>query len=153
MQPARLSATFRPRARNETVREIGVDGQCFLDVQLLHDHETEAIREAIRLVPVSFEIIERRTLLIRCGPVNARELLAVQLVADPYRLFVSDFACECNRFSDYVIRRQERVGEPNIFEGSEHLDDPLVVFIPRRDEGEEKSGVEECHSRGRPYRY
>jgi hypothetical protein len=28
-----------------------------------------------------------------------------------------------------------------------------VVFIPRRDEGEEKSGVEECHSRGRPYRY
>ena len=36
VQPAWRSATFRPWTRNKTVSEIGVDGQCFLDVQLLH---------------------------------------------------------------------------------------------------------------------
>jgi hypothetical protein len=89
---------------------IGVDSQGFADAEFLHHNETQTVRRAVRLVPMLLEIVERGSFLIRCRPVNARELFRIETPAERSRLRVTDLAGESNRFSDHVIGRQKRVG-------------------------------------------
>src|ERR1051325_5726942 len=61
---------------------VGVDRQRFANTQVLHHDETETVDEAIGLIVVPFEIVERLALLFGHRPVNARQLLVVQLLSE-----------------------------------------------------------------------
>ena len=81
---------------------------------------------------------------------DARQLLAIQLVAQPCRILVADLASERDRFGDDVIRGEQMIDEPQILEGSEDFGDARMVGVPLRDEREEESRVEEDHTFGWP---
>lgn len=83
---------------------------------------------------------------------DARKPLAVELIAKPHRLAVADLERQRNRFRDDVIRRQQVIREPTILKLSEDFDDALVVCVPLGHECEQKSGVDEDHAFGWPYR-
>lgn len=72
----------RPRARDEAVREVGVDGERLADTELFHHHETQAVGEAVGLIIVAFEVLEGLPPLIRRRPVDAGELFGVEPVRD-----------------------------------------------------------------------
>ena len=83
---------------------------------------------------------------------DARQFLAVELITQPRRIFVADLASERDRFSDDMIRGEQVIDEPQVFEGSEDFDDARMVGVSLRDEREEESRVEEDHTFGWPYR-
>ena len=83
---------------------------------------------------------------------NTRQLLGVELIAQPGGVGVTDLAGQGDRFGYDVIRRQSVIREPQPLEGSEHVNDAFMVYIPLRDQREEESRVEEGHAFGWPYR-
>jgi hypothetical protein len=74
-----------PGTRDEPVREVGIDGEGLADLQLLHRDEAQAIDEAVRLVLMPREVLERRGFVGFAGAVHATELSSEQLPADAYR--------------------------------------------------------------------
>jgi hypothetical protein len=94
---------FWSRARNEPVREIGVDGQRFADAEFLHHNKAQAVRHAVSLVPMLLEMVERGSLLIWRRPVNARELLRIETLAEGGRPLVADRASQGDRFGDHMV--------------------------------------------------
>ena len=79
---------------------------------------------------------------------DARQLLAVELITQPRGIFVADLARERDRFGDDVICREQVIDEPQVLESSEDFDDARVVGVSLRDQREEKSRVEEDHTFG-----
>ena len=134
------------------MRKVRVDGERFLNAELLHYDKAQTIHNAVRLVLVLLEVLEGRSFFIRSGPVDARELFVVQLAAKPDRLVVADLECQRDCFGDDMIRRQQAIGEPNILEFLEDFDDALMMCVLPRDEREEESRVEKDHAFGWPYR-
>jgi hypothetical protein len=49
-----------------------------------------------------------------------------------------------------VVRGHEVVAQPDVVEGLKDFDDAGVVLVFRGHQREQKSGVDEGHSRGRP---
>ena len=94
---------MRARSCDEAVREVRIHGEGFTDTKLLHDYEAQAIDCAVRLILVSLEVVEGCSLLVGSGPVNARQLLTVELIPKPRSLFVADLAGQRDRFGDDVI--------------------------------------------------
>ena len=144
------SAALRAWSRDETVREVRVDGESFADAQLFHDDEAQTIPSAVRLILVPLEAVEGRSLLIESGPVDARQPFAVELFTQPGGLFVPDLTSQCDRFGDDVIRGEQMIDKSQIPEGSEDVDDSPMVNVSLRDEREEEPRIEEDHIFGRP---
>ncbi len=71
------------------MREVRVDGEGLTDVQLLHDDEAQTVHGAVRLILVALEIVEGRSFLVWAGPVDAGQLLAVELIAKPRRVLMA----------------------------------------------------------------
>ena len=132
------------------MHEVRVHSQGFADAQLLHDDETEAVHGAVRLIPVSFEVLEGGSFLIGSGPVDAGQLFAVELITQPRGIFVADLASERDRFGDDVVRGEKVIDEPQILNGSEDFDDARMVGVSLRFEREEESRIEERHTFGWP---
>jgi hypothetical protein len=61
------SASLRSRACDEPMREVRVDGEGLTDAQLLHDDEAQTVHGAVRLILVSLEVVEGRSLLVGAG--------------------------------------------------------------------------------------
>ena len=140
------SATDGARSRNEAMREIGIDGQGLAYTDLLHHDEAQAVHKAVRLVVVSLEVVESKSLFVRAGPMYTCELLPVELLTQSGRLCVTDFPRQRDRFSNDVIGCQEMLGQPQILEGAKDFDDARVVDVSLRDECEEESGIEKDHT-------
>lgn len=138
------------RPRDEVVRKVCIHCQRFVNAELIHDDEAQAVDKTVRLVLVPLEVVERGPLLVRAGSMDLRQLLRVELLAESGRLGVADLACQRDRFGNDVIGRQEVVGQPEIFERPEDFDDARVVRVSLRDEREQKTGVEKVHTLGRP---
>jgi hypothetical protein len=66
----RRSDTLRTGARDEAVREVGINRQCLLNPQLLHNDKADAIDEAVILILVLLEIIERGALFVGRRPME-----------------------------------------------------------------------------------
>ena len=81
---------------------------------------------------------------------DARQLFAVELIADPRSLFVADLASQRDRFGDDVICREQVIGKPQILEGSEDFDDARMVCVSLRDKCEEESRIDKDHVFGWP---
>jgi hypothetical protein len=81
---------------------------------------------------------------------DARQLLAVELIAEPRGLLMSNLARERDRFCDDMVRRQQVIGESQVLECAEDVDNALMMGISLRDQGEDKTGVEEDHTSDRP---
>jgi hypothetical protein len=64
---------------------------------------------------------------------------------------MADLERQGDCFRDNVIRRHQLLGESNVLELSEDIDDPLMVGIPLGDKRKEESCVEEDHAFA-PYR-
>ena len=128
--------------------EVGVHCQSLTDPKLLHDNKAQTIHGAVRLILVSLEVVEGGSLLVGTGPMDARQFFAVELIAQPRRVFMADPARERDRFGDDVIRREQVIDEPQILEGSEDFDDARMVGVSPRDEREEESRVEKDHTFG-----
>jgi hypothetical protein len=60
--------------------EMPVDGEGLGDAKRVHHHEAQAVDEAVALVAVPCKVGEGGPLLVRRRPVDARELLAVELL-------------------------------------------------------------------------
>src|SRR5207245_3103746 len=82
----------RPGPGDEAVREVRVHGQGLADAELLHHHEAQAVGEAVDLVAMPLEVLEGLALFVRRRPVNARELLAVETLAQLGGLVVPQLA-------------------------------------------------------------
>jgi hypothetical protein len=147
---ADASASLWSRPRDEPVHEVRVHRQGFTDAELLHDDKAEAVHHAVRLVLVALEILEGCSFFVGSGPMDARELLAVKLVAQLYGFVVADLERECDRFRDHMISRQNVIPKPAILEFAEDLHDALMVGVPLGDQGEEEARIEEDHAFGRP---
>ena len=132
------------------MREVRIDGEGFTDAQLLHDDEAQTVDGAVGLILVSLEVVERGSLLVGTGPVDARQLLAVELISEPSSVVVADLPSQRDRFGDDVIRREQVIDEPQILEGSEDFDDARMVGVSLRDEREEESRVKKDHTFGWP---
>ena len=65
------------------MREVRIDGEGFTDAQLLHDDEAQTVDGTVGLILVSLEVVEGGSLLIGTCPVDARQLLTVELVSRP----------------------------------------------------------------------
>ena len=142
------SASLWTWPRDEPMCEVRVHREGLTDAQLLHDDEAQTVDGAVRLILVPLEVIESRSLFVGTGPMDARQLLAVELITQPCGIFMADLASERDRFGDNVICREQVIGKPKILEGSEDFDDARVVGVSLRDEREEKSRVEEDHTFG-----
>ena len=81
---------------------------------------------------------------------DARQLLAVKLVAKLHGFVVADLERECDRFRDDMISRENVIPKPAMLKLSEDLDDPLVVCVPVGNKREKESCVEEDHALGWP---
>jgi hypothetical protein len=91
---ASASATFRAWSRDEAVREVRVNGEGFAYAQLFHDDEAQTVHSAVRLILVPLEVVEGGSLLIGSGPMDACQLLAVELIAQPRSFFVADLTSQ-----------------------------------------------------------
>ena len=145
-----MSASVWSWSCDEAVREVRVHGKGLADAKLLHDNKAQAIDCAVGLILVPLEVVEGRSLLVGSGPVNARELLTVELIPKPRSLLVADLAGQRNRLGDDVIRGDQVLHEPQILESTEDFDDARVVGVSLRDEREEESRIEERHTLGCP---
>ena len=134
--------------RDEPMREVRVHGEGLTDGQLLHDDEAQTVHSAVRLILMSLELESKAARFVGTGPMDARQLLAVELITQPRSIFVANLASERDRFGNDVICREHVIDEPQILEGSEDFDDARVVSVSLRDEREEKSRVEEDHTLG-----
>jgi len=83
---------------------------------------------------------------------DARQLLPVELIAEPSCLLMANLARERDRFSDDVVRRQQVLGEAQILERAKDVDNALMMGVSFRDEREDKTRVEEDHTSDRPSR-
>jgi len=101
---ADASASLRSRPRDEPMREIRIHGEGLTDAELLHDDEAQTVDGAVGLILVSLEIVEGCSLFVGTGPVDACQLLAVELITEPRSVLVADFTSERDRFGDDVIR-------------------------------------------------
>src|SRR6266545_7747836 len=143
----------RTWSRDEAVCEVRIDCQRLADSELLHHDKTQAVHEAVRLVAVALEVLERGAFFVRRRPVDRCDLLAVQLLTQTRGSLMADLARQRDRLGHDMVRRHEMISQLHISEGLESLDDARMMLVFRRDQCEEKSGVDEGHSRGRPYRY
>ena len=132
------------------MREVRIHCEGLTDAELLHDDEAQTVDGAVGLILVSLEVVEGGSLLVGTGPVDARQLLAVELISQPRSVLVADLPSQRDRFGDDVIRREQVIDEPQILEGSEDFDDARMVGVSLRDEREEESRVEEDHTFGWP---
>lgn len=132
--------------------KVGVDGERFADAEFFHDDETETVDEAICLVLMFLEVVERRSFFVRRGPMDTGEFFRVELLTQCRGLVVPDLQRERNRLGDDVIRRQEMIAETQAFKALEGIDDASMVGISLRDECEQKARIEERHTLGRPCR-
>jgi hypothetical protein len=82
--------------------------------------------------------------------VDARELLAVQLISELRSLLVPDLARERDGLGDDVIGGEQMVHKSQIFEDSEDLNDAQMMGVSLRHEGEEEACVEKDHAFGWP---
>ena len=73
------STSLWSRPRDEPMREVRIHGEGLTDTQLLHDAEAQTVAGAVGLILVSLEVVEGRSLFVGSGPVDARQLLAVEL--------------------------------------------------------------------------
>jgi hypothetical protein len=106
-----------------------IDGEGFTDAQFLHDDEAQTVDGAVGLILVSLEVVEGGSLLVGTGPMDARQLLAVELISEPSSVVVADLPSQRDRFGDDVIRREQVIDEPQILEGSEDFDDARMVGV------------------------
>ena len=81
--PSSTLAALRAWSRDEAVREVRVDREGFADAQLFHDDEAQTVHSAVRLILMPLEEVEGRSFLIGRGPVDARQLFAVELITQP----------------------------------------------------------------------
>ena len=132
------------------MREVRIHSKGFTDAQLLHDDEAQTVDGAVGLILVSLEVVEGGSLLVWTRPVDARQLLAVELISQLRGVLVADLASERDRFGDDVICGEQMIDEPQILEGSEDFDDARMVGVSLRDEREEEPRVEEDHTLGWP---
>ena len=146
---ANASAALLAWSRDEAVREVRVHGERFADAQLFHDDEAQTVHSAVGLILVPLEVVEGGSLLIGSGPVDARQLFAVELITQPRSLFVADLTSQ-RRLGDDVIRGEQMIDKSQIPEGSEDLDDRPMVNVSLRGEREEEPRIEEDHTFGRP---
>jgi hypothetical protein len=91
------------------VSEVLIDGEGFGDAELVHDHEAQAVDEAVALVAMTREISKGGLLLGRSRPVNTRELFAVELLAHQHRSSMIDLRLsERDGLGDDVIGRDQQ---------------------------------------------
>ena len=99
----------RAWSRRKPVCEVGVHSQGFADPQFLHHHEAQAVHKTIRLILMPSEIGEGGSFFLRAGPMDARQPLRVELLADSRGLGMAYLECQRDRFGHDVIGRQEVV--------------------------------------------
>jgi hypothetical protein len=149
-EDAVASASLWDRSRDEPMREVRIHGEGFTDAQLLHNDKAQTVDGAVGLILVSLEVVEGGSFLVGTGPVDARQLLAVELISQPRSVLVTDLPSQRDRFGDDVICDEQMIDKPQILEGSEGFDDARMVGVSLRDEREEESRVEENHTFGWP---
>ena len=81
---------LRARPRDEAVREVLVHGPGLADASPLHDHEAQAVHNAVALVAVPLEVGEGFTLLLGRGVVHLAEGAGVKLPSHLHREVVPD---------------------------------------------------------------
>jgi len=128
--------------------EIRVHSKRLPNTQLLHDNETQTVNETVRLVSMPLEPYERSAFLVRRGPVNARQILAVEAFSNFRCFLMTDPAHKRDRFGHDVIGCQEPICRVIDFELTEDVENPVVVLILCRNQGENEPGIEKYHSRG-----
>ena len=99
--------------------EVRVNGEGFADTELLHDDEAQTVHGAVRLILVSLEVLKGRSLFVGSGPMDARQLFAVELIPKPRSLFMANLAGQRDRFGDDVICGEQVIDEPQILENAE----------------------------------
>jgi hypothetical protein len=80
--------------------------------------------------------------------VDTRQLLAVELIAQPRSVLVADLASQRDRFRDDVICGDQMVDEPQILERSKTSTTRKWWAFSLRNEREDESSVEEDHTFG-----
>ncbi len=69
--------------RCEAVRKVRIHRQSFANAELLHNDEAQAINKAVSFVGVALEVIKSSSFFIRAGRMNSRQLLKIELIAEP----------------------------------------------------------------------
>ena len=76
------------------------------------------------------EIGEGGSFFLRAGPMDARQPLRVELLADSRGLGMAYLECQRDRFGNDVIGRQEVVNQPEIPERLKNLNDARMMRVP-----------------------
>jgi hypothetical protein len=88
-EDAVASAPLWDRSRDEPMREVRIHSEGFTDAQLLHDDKAQTIDGAVGLILVSLEVVEGGSFLVGTGLMDARQLLAVELISQPRNVLVT----------------------------------------------------------------
>ena len=143
------------------MREVLIEGERFRDLVGLHDHEAQAISEAVLLIPMPGEVFKCRALFAGRGVMNLAEGSGVELPTslDGNIVCFAGIAMrtrseECDRLFDHMVRGEGDRSEFTISKFVHDLEDALMTLVAFGDEREHKARVEKNH-RGRrlPYRY
>jgi hypothetical protein len=118
------------------VREVPVDGEGLTDPRPLHCDEAQTVHEAVVLVGVSGEEIERFAFLLGGGAMNSAESPSEELLSDrdsqavPLgRVGLSTSLEECDRLSHDMVRRHDQPTESLSLEGLEDVCDTEVIRV------------------------
>lgn len=135
--------------------EVAVHRERFRDSVRFHDHETDAVSEAVLLVAVANEVLESSALFAGRGVMDTAERASVQLSAnfhgDIVRLvWISVRARSQDRdgFFDHVVRGESEGSKILISKLLHDFENAPVVLVSLRNEREQKTCVEKDH-RGR----